>query len=256
MRVKDIKLCCEHFRMWDFLRHCNCIFQIVSSNEKSHMFFFIYIKSSLCWSKLWCSCTYFWIPWCVNSMWALTQWLKKAKRNHLQLIPSRTLKACYYKYNTFLIFSPVNIWLHILTYIYICIYVALPDKQTDISRDCNICGVLLKHINNHRSFTFCLELHMSTSMRSPSTPVHGSVHWGHGKCCQEPWGMQAFGPASVLMLLPKLIYSKFQSPMQSHWKATERSMPQSSLLDILSPKNEVTFSSKTKTGWKLQTGLR
>lgn len=42
-RVKGIKLCCEHFSMWDFLRHCNCIFQFVPSNKKkSYVFLYLY----------------------------------------------------------------------------------------------------------------------------------------------------------------------------------------------------------------------
>lgn len=89
------------------------------------------LNQVLCWSKLWFSWTYFWIPRGVNSMWALTHWLKKDKRNHLQLISSRTLKACYYNNNT----SNKYMITHTHPQIYIYISVALPDKQTEISRD-------------------------------------------------------------------------------------------------------------------------
>lgn len=42
-RFKSIKLCCEHFTTWDFLKHCNCIFSFVPSNEKkSHVFLYLY----------------------------------------------------------------------------------------------------------------------------------------------------------------------------------------------------------------------
>lgn len=48
MRVKSIKLCCEYFTTWDFLRHCNCIFSFVPFNEKKSRFSLLILNQVLC----------------------------------------------------------------------------------------------------------------------------------------------------------------------------------------------------------------
>lgn len=133
----------------------------------------------------WCSYMYFWIPSGVNFMWAPTHWLKKGKRNHLHLIPSRRLLQMQH---ILIFFTNKYIYVHIL-YMYLSQMTGLTFPETAVYlENC------WKDNSNHASSVHCLELWVPTSTTTPSTSVRGSARY----------------------------YSKFQPSTDSSWKATRK----------------------------------